>query len=163
MPFKSSFIMLMDLIKNMVMQQIAGKVMGAASGAVAEQGAGAFVSMIQEKLTGGGIGDITSMFSGEGDGGNMVAGFQEKLGSIMQEQGVPAEEAASQASGIAPDLFNSVKEKFASTDAADSGFDLGALAGLAGGAAGLGGIADAAKDALGGNADGLLGKVKDLF
>jgi hypothetical protein len=154
--------MLMDLIKNMVMQQIAGKVMGEASGAVAEQGAGAFVSMIQEKLTGGGIGDITSMFSGEGDGGNMVAGFQEKLGSIMQEQGVPAEEAASQASGIAPDLFNSVKEKFASTDAADSGFDLGALAGLAGGG-GLGGMLDNAKDALGGNAADLLGKAKDLF
>ncbi len=152
----------MDLLKNMVMQQIVGKMTGAASGAVAEQGAGAFISMIQEKLTGGGLGDITSMFSGEGDGGNMVAGFQEKLGSIMQEQGMSAEEATTQASGIAPDVFNTVKEKFASSDAADAGFDLSALAGLAGGA-GLGGIMDSAKDALSGNAGDLLGKAKNLF
>ena len=153
---------MMDLLKNMVMQQIIGKLTGAASNAVAEQGAGVFVSMIQEKLTGGGLGDITSMFSGQGDGGNMVAGFQEKLGSIMQEQGMSAEEATSQASGIAPDIFNTVKEKFASTDAADAGFDLSALASLAGGG-GLGDMLGGAKDMLSGNAGDLLGKAKDLF
>ena len=80
----------------------------------------------------------------------------------MQEQGIPAEEAASQASGIAPDLFNTVKEKFASTDEADSGFDLGALAGLAGGG-GLGDMLGGAKDLLDGDAGGLLGKAKNLF
>ncbi len=153
----------MDLIKSMVMQQIASKITGAASGAVAEQGAGAFVSMIQEKLTGGGLGDITSMFSGQGDGGNLISGFQDQLGSIMQAQGMSADEATSQASGIAPDLFNTVKEKFASTDAADAGFDLSALAGLAGGG-GLGDAISGAKDLLGGKAGGLLGNAaKNLF
>ncbi len=153
----------MNLLKNMVMQQIISKVTGAASGAVAEQGAGAFISMIQEKVTGGGIGDITSMFSGEGDGAGLVSGFQDKLGSIMQEQGMSAEEATSQASGIAPDIFNTVKEKFASSDEADAGFDLSALAGLAGGAGLTDMLGGAAKDALSGKADGMMGKLKDLF
>ncbi len=154
--------MMMDLLKKMVMQQLISKVTGAASGAVAEQGAGVFVSMIQEKLTGGGLGDITALLSGQGDGGNMISGFQEKLGSIMQEQGMSADEATSQATGIAPDIFNSVKEKFASTDDADAGFDLSALAGLAGGA-GLGDVIGGAKDLLGGDVGGLLGKAKGLF
>ena len=87
----------------------------------------------------------------------------------MQEQGISAEEATAQAGAVAPDLFNTVKEKFASTDAADSAFDISALANLAGGA-GLGGILGGAADMLKGGADkaeggagDLLGKVKDLF
>ncbi len=158
---------MMELIKGMVMKQLASKLMGgsmneAVSGAVASQGAGAFVSMIQEKLTGGGIGDLTAMFSGEGEGGDLISGFQEKLGGIMQEQGVSAEDATAQAGSVAPDLFNSVKEKFASTDEADAGFDISALAGLAGGGSAadlLGGAADMLK----GNAGDLLGKATGLF
>ena len=103
------------------------------------------------------------MFSGEGDGAGLVSGFQDKLGSIMQEQGMSAEEATSQASGIAPDIFNTVKEKFASSDEADAGFDLSALAGLAGGAGLTDMLGGAAKDALSGKADGMMGKLKDLF
>lgn len=155
-----------DLLKGMVMKQLMSKLMGgsineAVSGAVASQGAGAFVSMIQEKLTGGGLGDITSMFSGEGSGDDMVSGFAQKLGGIMQEQGVDAAEATEKAGSVAPDIFNMVKDKFASTDEADSAFDLSALAGLAGGNAGdlLGGAADLLK----GNAGGLLGKAAGLF
>ena len=152
------------------MQQLASKITGGASGAIAEQGAGAFISMIKEKVSGGGIGDLMGMFSGAGaDAGGMVAGFQEKLGGIMQEQGVSAEDATAQAGAIAPDIFNTVKEKFASGDAADAGFDLNALAGLAGGA-GLGDMLSGAADMLKGGADkaeggagDLLGKVKDLF
>jgi len=155
-----------ELLKKMVMQQIASKVMGsslgaAAGGAVAEQGAGAFVSMIQEKMGAGGLSEITSMFTG-GDGANeMVSGFSNKLGNIMQEQGMPAEEATEKVGNAVPDIMNTLKEKFASTDAADSGFDLSALAGLAGGAGGmLGGAADMLKGA---NAGDLLGKAKNLF
>jgi len=157
---------MIELIKNMVMQQIAGKLMGGALGgasnAVAEQGAGAFVSMIQEKLTGGGIGDLTSMLSGEAGGADMISGFQEKLGGIMQENGASAEEATAQAGAVAPDVFNSIKEKFASADPSDAGFDISALAGLAGGG-GLGDMLGGATDALKGNAGDLLGKAKDLF
>jgi len=87
----------------------------------------------------------------------------------VQEQGVSAEDATAQAGAIAPDIFNTVKEKFASGDAADAGFDLNALAGLAGGA-GLGDMLSGAADMLKGGADkaeggagDLLGKVKDLF
>ncbi len=150
---------MIELIKNMVMQQIAGKIMGGASNAVAEQGAGAFISMIQEKVTGGGIGELTSMFSGEGSGQDMISGFQEKLGGIMQEQGIPAAEATEQAGAVAPDVFNTIKEKFASADPSDAGFDISALAGLAGG----GGLGDMLGSALKGNAGDLLGKAKDLF
>lgn len=153
---------MIELLKGMVMRHLAGKVMGGASNAIAEQGAGAFVSMIQEKLSGGGIGELTSMFSGEGDSSEMILGFQEKLGGIMQEQGVAAEEATSQAGAVAPELFNMVKDKFASTDEADAGFDLSALAGLAGGGS-VGEILGGAADMLKGNAGGLLGKAKDLF
>jgi|GEM_PF-3235154 len=152
---------MIDLLKNMVMQQIASKIGGDASNAIAEQGAGAFISMIKEKISGGGIGDITALLSGTGgDAGGLVAGFQEKLGSIMQEQGVPSEEATAQAGAVAPEIFNTVKEKFQSNDPENNAFDLSALAGLVGGADGMmGGAADLLKA----NAGDILGKAKNLF
>jgi len=153
---------MIELLKGMVMRHLASKVMGGASNAIAEQGAGAFVSMIQEKLTGGGLGDLTSMLSGEGSGADMISGFQDKLGGIMQEQGVSAEEATSQAGSIAPGIFSMVQEKFASTDEADAGFDLSALAGLAGGG-NVGDMLGGAADMLKGNAGNILGKATNLF
>jgi len=158
---------MIELLKGMVMKHLASKLMGgsmneAISGAVASQGAGAFVSMIQEKLTGGGLGDLTSMLSGEGSGADMISGFQDKLGGIMQEQGVSAEEATSQAGSIAPGIFSMVQEKFASTDEADAGFDLSALAGLAGGG-NVGDMLGGAADMLKGNAGDILGKATNLF
>jgi len=152
---------MIDLLKNMVMQQIVSKMGAGASDAIAEQGAGAFISMIKEKVSGGGIGDLTAMFSGAGgDAGGMVAGFQEKLGSIMQENGVPADEAAEKASSVAPDIINTVKEKFQSNDPANNAFDISSLTGLVGGA---GGLMGSAGDLLKGNAGDIMNKAKDLF
>lgn len=48
-----------------------------------------------------------------------------------------ASEAQAEAQNTAPDLINSLKDKFLSQDEADKSFDLGAIADIAGGAGGI--------------------------
>ncbi|CAM4422144.1 hypothetical protein ZORO111903_20450 [Zobellia roscoffensis] len=118
--------------------------------AAAEQGSAALVNSLMENISAGDLGSITSLFSNEGntsednDVFKLIVG---KLAGILQGQGMDASSAQSEANNIAPDLINSLKEKFMSNDDADSSFDLGSIGSLLGG----------------GEAGDLLGKAKSLF
>jgi len=59
------------------------------------------------------------------------------LGEVLQQNGMSAQEAQAEAQNRAPDLINSLKDKFLSQDEADKGFDIGSIAELAGGTDGL--------------------------
>ena len=83
---------------------------------------------------------ITSLFSNDGnstESNPIFQGIQSKLGDILQNQGMNEQEALAEAQNTAPDLINSLKDKFLSQDEADKGFDLGAIAEMAGGTSGI--------------------------
>jgi len=141
-----------DSLKRMAMQKLAEKMMsnslGAeATNAAAEQGAGAVLESIKAKLGSGGIDQVKDLFSG----GNMESNelFQDaksKLSQVLQDKGMSSEEANAEAERTAPDLINGLKEKFQSTEEADSEFNLDSLTQL-----------------IPGNAGDLLNKAKNLF
>lgn len=115
----------------------------------ANEGASELINSLTQGIGGGQLSQITSLFSNDGnstESNPVFQGIQSKLGEILQSKGMSAEEAKSEAQNTAPDLVNSLKEKFLSQDDADKGFDLGAIAGL-----------------VGGDSGDLLGKVKGLF
>jgi len=124
--------------------------------AQSEAGANGLMEVIQGQLSSGNLSAITGLLSGQGDGGNILSELQEKLGGALQQNGISAEDARAQAAQAAPDLMNSLKDKFLSQDEADAGFDISQLSGLLGGDAGglLGKAAGAAN---------LLNKAKNLF
>ncbi len=142
-----------DQLKKMAMQRLASKMLSNSLGAdatqaAASEGASALMDTIKQKMSGGNMSEVTDLFSG---GGNMenngiFQNLQGKMSEILQSKGMSAEEAEAEAKNTAPDLVNSLKEKFQSSDEADKDFDLSALTGM-----------------LGGNAGDLLGKVKNLF
>ena len=97
------------------------------------------MDILKSKLAGGNLDEVKDLFSG----GNMESNsiFSEakaKMCETLQAKGMSAEEAEAEAANTTPDVLNSLKEKFQSTDEADSSFDLESLAGLIPG--GVGGI-----------------------
>ena len=136
---------MIDLLKNLAMQKLqekmAGNSLGAdATAAAAEEGTTEFISSLMEQVTGGDVGAITSLFSNDGNAtadNGIAQGLIGKLSGILQSKGMSADEAQTEASNVAPDLIDGIKEKFLSSDAADSGFDISQLAGLVGGGGSL--------------------------
>ena len=106
----------------------------------ASQGASELINSLTQGIGGGQLSQITSLFSNDGnstESNPIFQGIQSKLGDILQNQGMSASEAQAEAQNTAPDLINSLKDKFLSQDDADKGFDLGAITDMAGGAGGI--------------------------
>jgi hypothetical protein len=136
---------MLDLIKTMAMQKLAEK-MGPNSLGQAEtqnaasEGASELINSLTQGIGGGQLSQITSLFSNDGnstESNPIFQGIQSKLGDILQNQGMSESEAQAEAQNTAPYLINSLKDKFLSQDEGDKGFDLGAIAEMAGGAGGI--------------------------
>ena len=145
-----------DLIKNLAVQKLqetmSSNSLGAeATSAAADEGSSELVSGLMEQVKSGDLSAITSLFSNDGNAtadNSIAQGLVGKLTGILQNKGMGAEEAQTEASNIAPNLIDGLKEKFLSGDAADSGFDISKLGDLLGGDA-AGGLLDKAKNLLG--------------
>ncbi len=114
--------------------------------AAAEEGANSVIDTITEDLKGGNVDELKSLFSDDGNATEDSPIFQKiktSLSGILQKKGMAPEEAEKEAASAAPGLIEGLKAKFASEDEADSGFDLGNIAGLLTG--GVGGLVDKAK------------------
>jgi len=106
----------------------------------ASEGASELINSLTQGVGGGQLSQITSLFSNDGnstESNPIFQGIQSKLGDILQNQGMNEQEARAEAQNTAPDLINSLKDKFLSQDEADKGFDLGAIAEMAGGTSGI--------------------------
>ena len=104
---------------------------------------------LMESIKGGGMSQLTALFSGgaEAEGGSeIVSNVHGRIKEVLQAKGMSAEEAETESASTAQDLIAGVKEKFESKSEEDSAFDLSNLTGL-----------------LGGNAGDLLNKAKNLF
>lgn len=146
---------MLDLIKNMAMQKLAEK-MGPnnlnadATNQAAAEGSNALMETIQSAISGGDMSQLTDLFSSGGasmENNGLFQNVQSKMMEILQSKGMNAAEATSEAQSTVPDIINSLKSKFESTDAADQDFDITKLAG----------------SLLGGNAGDMLSKAKGLF
>lgn len=141
-----------DSLKRMAMQKLAEKMMGNAlsasdTSAAAEEGAGAVMETIKSKLAGGNLDQIKDLFSGgDMESNDVFQNAKAKLSEVLQSKGMSAEDAETEAAQTAPDLINGLKEKFLSTDEADSEFNLEGLT-----------------DLIPGNAGDLLNKVKGFL
>ncbi len=158
----------------MAMQRLMAKMASNALGATetqeaATEGASGIMDIIKSKMAGGQGAQVKELFSGGDMESNSI--FQEakgKLSEVLQAKGMSAEDAEKEAANTAPDLIAGMKEKFESTDEADSGFSLDGLANLIPGGVGdmlknvTGGLKGGADGAAGGVGD-LLGKAKDIF
>ena len=144
---------MIDLLKKMAVQKLSEKwqansLNAEATSSAAQEGAGALISKVQEAISGGNMEQVKDLFSNGGAATEQNGIFQfaqGKMAEILQGKGLSAEQASTEANNALPELINGLRSKFESKEAADSGFDLGAIASLAGGAGGI------------------LGKVKDLF
>lgn len=144
---------MIDLLKNLALEKLkekmAGNSLGAsATAAAAEEGTSELITSLMEQVTGGDLSAITSLFSNDGNAtadNGIAQSLIGKLSGILQSKGMSADEAQTEASNVAPDLIDGIKEKFLSNSAADSGFDISQLASLVGGG------------------DNILDKVKGLF
>lgn len=136
---------MLDLLKTMAMQKLAEKMAPNSLGVsetqnAASEGASELISSLTQGLGAGQLSQVTSLFSNDGnstESNTIFQGIQSKLGDILQNQGMSAQEAQAEAQSTAPDLINSLKDKFLSQDEADKGFDLSSLTDLAGGAGGM--------------------------
>ncbi len=136
-------------IKKLSEKMLSNSLSSEATGAAANEGAGALIASLTEKLGAGNIDQVKDLFSNGGQTMEENGIFQEitgKLGNILQSQGMSAEEAVAEAKNTAPDLINGLKEKFTSNAAEDSAFDISQISNL-----------------LGGDAAGMINKVKGLF
>lgn len=149
---------MLDIIKSLAQNALAEKFGNIAgdTAAQSEAGANGLMDVIQNQLGSGDLSALTGLLSGQGNGGNILSELQNKLGGALEQNGISAAEAKEQAAQAAPDLLNTLKDKFLSQDEADSGFDIGQIAGLLGGGGGglLGKAAGAAN---------LLNTAKNLF
>jgi len=147
-------IKMLDQLKNLALQKLQEKMSGNSLGATetseaASEGAGSLIDSIKEKISGGQIDEVKDLFSQEGESlenNGIFQNVQGKIAEILQAKGMSAEEAQTEAKATAPDVLNSIKDKFTSNDEADSGFNLESLTGL-----------------LGGNTGDLLNKAKSLL
>lgn len=152
---------MIEKLKALALQKLQEKMAGNSLNADAtNEAANEGVSALFESIKGGDLSQITALFSGaEGEGGsNLMSNLQGKLGEIMQQKGMNAEEAQSEAKNTASDLVSGLKEKFQSNEAADSDFDLSQITGLLGGLGGSGSILDKAK-----SAGSILNAAKNMF
>lgn len=145
---------MLDLLKNLAAQKL-NEVMSnnslnnEATNEAAQEGTSALLAGLIEKVKGGNLGDITELFSNEGratQDNPLTQNLMGKLTEILQSKGMSAEEAQAEARNTAPNVMDTLKEKFLSQNEADKGFDLNDLSGL-----------------LGGDAGDLLNKVKGLL
>lgn len=146
---------MIEQLKKLAMEKLQ-ETMGAnslnaeATNGAAEEGASSLIDGLMEKVGSGDLSSLTSLFSNDGNAtadSGIVQNLQGKLAEILQNKGMDAGEAATEASSIAPGLVDSLKDKFVSSEEGDSMFSLENLASLAGGDA----------------AGGLLGAAKSLF
>lgn len=117
--------------------------------AAASEGASELINSLTQNISAGNISQITSLFSNDGtstEGNSITQGLVAKLGSILQNNGMSANEAQVEAQNTAPGVIDSIKERFLSTDEADKGFDLNNIAGL-----------------LTENSGGIFGQIKKMF
>jgi len=143
-----------DLLKNLALDKLKEKMLpnslgSEATHAAAEQGSSDLISSLVEKVKTGDLSTITSLFSNDGTAtqdNDMFQGLVGKLTGALQNNGMSAEEAQTEAGNIAPDVLDSIKEKFLSENEEDSGFDLSNITGL-----------------IGGDAASLISKAKSLF
>lgn len=139
---------MLEQLKNLAMQKLQEKMSAnslneQATNEAANEGAGALL----ESLKGGDISQITALLSGNSEGASgIMQNLQGKIGDILQSKGMGQEEAQGEASNVAGNLVNSLKEKFESTSEEDKDFDLGQIGSL-----------------LGGNAGDILNKAKNIF
>jgi len=120
-------------LKRVAIQRLAQKMAGnalsnEATGAAAEEGAGAVLESLKSKLAGGNISQIQELFSGGNlESNELFQNAKSKMTEVLQSKGMSAEEAAAEAEATTPDLINGLKEKFDSTDEADAEFNLQSL------------------------------------
>lgn len=131
-----------------LMERMAGNALSsAATGEAAEEGAGAVMETIKNKLAGGQMSQVTELFSGGNlESNEIFQSAKQKLTQVLESKGMSTEEAKAEAESTTPDLINGLKEKFASNDAADAEFDLSNITKL-----------------IPGNAGDLLNTAKNLF
>ncbi len=146
---------MIDLLKNFALEKLKEKMLPNALGtdatqAAAEAGSSELISSLMSQVQSGGLGAVTSLFSNDGNAtedNGIFKGLVSKLSGVLQNNGMSAEEAQTEASNIAPGLVEGLKEKFQSSNAEDSAFDMGKIGDLLGGEVG----------------GGILGKAKGLF
>ena len=143
---------MLDLLKNLAVQKLqetmSSNSLGAeATNAAAEEGSSELMSSLMEQVKSGDLSAVTSLFSNDGnatENNSIFQGLVGKLTGVLESKGMGASEAQTEASNIAPNLINGLKDKFLSGDAADSGFDISKIGDLLGGDAG-GSLLDKAK------------------
>lgn len=153
---------LTGLVKNQAMDYLKGSgddLSEEQMGQVADVAQESVTDGLKQEVMSGNISGLQSLFTGGADG---IAGHPivQKIinmfgGSLVSKIGLGSGIASGISAGMVPGLMKSLGGKFQSSDAADSGFDISNIAGMMGG----GGLADMAKNALGG-ADG--GGVVDM-
>jgi len=119
-----------ESLKRIAIQKLAAKMAGnalnsVATGEAAEEGAGAVMETIKNKLAGGNISQVTELFSGNNWESNEI--FQtakQNLTQVLESKGMSSAEAQAEAEATTPDLINGLKERFDSSEAADAEFDL---------------------------------------
>ena len=151
-----------ESLKQIAIQQLMSKMASnslgeAATQEAASEGANGIMNILKSKVAGGNLDEVKALFAG-GDLANNSA-FAEakaKMAETLQAKGMSAEEAQAEAANTTPDLINSLKGKFESTDEADSAFNLDALTSLI-----PGGAADLLNKA--GGVGNILNQAKNLF
>lgn len=146
---------MLDQLKKMAMEQLMNKMASNIlspenTESAAKEGANSLISTLTEKIGGGDLSAVTSLFSNDGNAtedNGVFQALQGQLSGILQNKGMNADEAQAEASNVGASLIDSLKEKFVSEKEEDSAFDLSNIAGLIGGGKGgdLGGLMDMAK------------------
>ena len=147
---------MLDLLKNLAVEKLKEKMLPNSLGtdatqAAAEAGSSEFINSLMNQVQSGDLSAVTSLFSNDGNATQDNGVFQNlvgKLSGVLQNNGMTAEQAQTEASNIAPDLVEGIKEKFQSTNAEDSAFDISKIGNVLEGQAG-GSILNAAKGLFG--------------
>ena len=147
---------MLDLLKDLAVQKLKEKMLPnslseEATNAAAEEGSSELINGLMGQLQEGGLSAVTSLFSNDGNATEDNGVFQNivgQLSGVLENKGMSAAEAQSEASSLAPDLVEGLKEKFLSNSAEDSGFDISQIGELIGGDK-AGGILNMAKGLLG--------------
>lgn len=151
-----------ESLKQMAMQQLMSKMAGnslseSATQEAASEGANGIMDVLKSKVASGNLEEVKALFSGGNlENNGAFAEAKAKMAETLQAKGMSAEEAQAEAANTTPDLINSLKGKFESTDEADSAFNLESLTNL---------LPDGAADLLNkaGGVGGILNQAKNIF